>query len=89
VQDKIRRKFTFEGWCWEKSHIPESVWRAGQSHSNIIESVHADVNREGVRCTLLGGLKKGQLFDVQKMRTLKVSCLDISRPFHPKLVSDV
>ncbi|KAF8189164.1 hypothetical protein K438DRAFT_1936105 [Mycena galopus ATCC 62051] len=71
VQDKIRSKFAFEGWCWEKSHIPESVWRAGQSHSNLIESVHADVNREGVRCTLLGGLKKGQSFDTDKMRTLK------------------
>ncbi|KAJ7722544.1 hypothetical protein B0H14DRAFT_2642118 [Mycena olivaceomarginata] len=73
VQDKIRSKFAFEGWCWEKSHIPESVWRAGQSHSNLVESVHADVNREGVRCTLLGGLKKGQSFDTQKMRTLKKS----------------
>ncbi|KAJ7816637.1 hypothetical protein B0H14DRAFT_3877805 [Mycena olivaceomarginata] len=72
VQDKIRSKFAFEGWCWEKSHIPESVWRAGQSHSNLVESVHADVNREGVRCTLLGGLKKGQSFDAQKMRTLKM-----------------
>ncbi|KAJ7322000.1 hypothetical protein DFH08DRAFT_969887 [Mycena albidolilacea] len=72
VQDKIRSKFAFEGWCWEKSYIPESVWKAGQSHSNLVESVHADVNREGVRCTLLGRLKKGQSFDAQKMRTLKM-----------------
>ncbi|KAJ7854834.1 hypothetical protein B0H14DRAFT_2755868 [Mycena olivaceomarginata] len=71
VQDKIRSKFAFEGWCWEKSHIPEAVWRAGQSHSNLIESVHADVNREGTRCTLLGGLKKGQAFDALKMKTLQ------------------
>ncbi|KAJ7867739.1 hypothetical protein B0H14DRAFT_3132843 [Mycena olivaceomarginata] len=71
VQDKIRSKFAFEGWCWEKSHIPEAVWRAGQSHSNLIESVHADVNREGTHCTLLGGLKKGQAFDALKMKTLQ------------------
>lgn len=72
VQDKIRSKFAFEGLCWEKSHIPEDVWRAGASNSNLIESVHADVNREGVRCTLLGGVKKGQAFDAMKMKTLEV-----------------
>ena len=58
--------------CWEKSYIPLSIWRAGESNSNLIESVHADVNREGVRCTLIGGVKKGQAFDAMKMRTLKV-----------------
>ncbi|KAK7022633.1 hypothetical protein R3P38DRAFT_3196030 [Favolaschia claudopus] len=71
VNDKSRSQFAFEGWCWEKSHIPEIVWKAGQSHSNLVESVHADVNREGVRCTLLGGLKKGLAFDTQKMKTLQ------------------
>jgi hypothetical protein len=44
----------------------------GDSNSNLIESVHADVNREGVRCTLLGGVKKGEDFDAMKMRTLEV-----------------
>ena len=72
VQDKIRSKFAFAAMCWERSYIPLSIWRAGESNSNLIESVHADVNREGVRCTLIGGVKKGQAFDVMKMRTLKV-----------------
>lgn len=58
--------------CWERSYIPLSIWKAGDSTSNLIESVHADVNREGVRCTLLGGVKKGEAFDTMKMRTLKV-----------------
>jgi len=58
--------------CWEKSYIPLSIWRAGESNSNLIKSVHADVNREGMRCTLIGGVKKGQAFDTMKMRTLKV-----------------
>lgn len=72
VQDKIHSKFAFPAMCWEKSYIPLSIWRAGESNSNLIESVHADVNREGVRCTLIGGVKKGQAFDAMKMRTLKV-----------------
>lgn len=58
-----------------------TIWKAGDSNSNLIESVHADVNREGVRCTLLGGVKKGEAFDAMKMRTLEVytalfNCLD-------------
>ncbi|KAJ7747876.1 hypothetical protein B0H14DRAFT_2541606 [Mycena olivaceomarginata] len=72
VQDKIRSKFAFPALCWEKSFIPQDVWKAGDGHSNLIESVHADVNREGVRCTLVGGLKKGQAFDNMKMKTLEV-----------------
>ncbi|KAK7026224.1 hypothetical protein R3P38DRAFT_2948380 [Favolaschia claudopus] len=72
VQDKIRSKFAFAGICWEKSFIPEEVWKAGEGHTNLIESVHADVNREGVRCTLVGGIKKGQAFDKMKMRTLEM-----------------
>ncbi|KAJ7822391.1 hypothetical protein B0H14DRAFT_3470795 [Mycena olivaceomarginata] len=72
VQDKIRSKFAFEALCWERSFIPEDVWKAGEAHSNLIESVHTDVNREGIRCTLVGGLKKGQAFDKMKMKTLAV-----------------
>jgi hypothetical protein len=46
---------------------------AGDSNTNLVESVHRDVNREGVQCTLLGGLEKGQAFDAMKMRTLEVN----------------
>jgi hypothetical protein len=58
--------------CSEQSYIPLAVWKAGDSTSNLIESVHADVNREGVRCTLVGGIKKSEAFDMLKMRSLKV-----------------
>ncbi|KAJ7100549.1 hypothetical protein C8R43DRAFT_1141295 [Mycena crocata] len=71
VQDKIRSKFAFAAWCWERSFIPEDIWRAGDSHSNMVESVHADVNREGLDCTILGGIKKGEAFDKLKMKTLE------------------
>lgn len=73
IQDKLRSKFAFAGLCWEKSFIPEEIWRAGDNNSNLIETVHADVNREGVFCTLVGGVKKGEYFDARKMSTLEVS----------------
>ena len=57
--------------CWEKSFIPLIIWRSGDANSNLIESVHADVNREGISCTLVGGIIKGKAFDLMKLRTLK------------------
>lgn len=69
--DKLRSKFAFPGLCWQKSFIPKLIWQVGDSTSNIIESVHADVNREGVGCTLVGGVKKGQYFDNMKEKTLQ------------------
>ena len=75
VVDKMHSKFAFEGMCWAKSHIPKIIWQAGNSNSNLVESVHADVNREGIACTLVGGLKKGYAFDTLKMQTLSVRSL--------------
>ncbi len=75
VQDKVRSKFAFPGICWSKSYIPLPVWRVGASNSNIIEGLHADVNREGVACTLVGGMKKGLHYDTMKLRTLNVSLM--------------
>ncbi|KAJ6549305.1 hypothetical protein DFH09DRAFT_1281487 [Mycena vulgaris] len=68
---KLAGGFVFEGICWERSFMPRSFWEAGDSNSNLIESVHRDANREGVHCTLLGGLQKGQQFDAMKMKTLR------------------
>ncbi|KAJ7795566.1 hypothetical protein B0H14DRAFT_2620857 [Mycena olivaceomarginata] len=56
--------------CWEKSFIPKSIWQVGDNTSNILESVHADANREGISCTLVGGVKKGLHLDSLKMKTL-------------------
>ncbi|KAK7019278.1 hypothetical protein R3P38DRAFT_2632453 [Favolaschia claudopus] len=72
VKDKRTTHFAFQALCWEKSLIPRDVWMAGDTNTNLIESVHRDVNREGVQCTLLGGLQKGQAFDAMKMRTLQL-----------------
>ncbi|KAJ7210251.1 hypothetical protein C8J57DRAFT_1257262 [Mycena rebaudengoi] len=62
--------FFFPGICWERSFIPLDIWNAGDSNSNLVESVHSDVNREGVYCTLLGGLQKARRFDALKMKPL-------------------
>lgn len=73
VKDKESSKFVFPGICWERSHVPKDVWKAGDADSNLIETVHRDSNREGVQCTLVGGLKKSQLFDTVKVTTLQAS----------------
>ncbi|KAJ6477108.1 hypothetical protein C8R47DRAFT_393343 [Mycena vitilis] len=72
VRDKERSHFAFAGMCWAKSFIPKLVWQAGERTSNLIESVHADINREGVHCTLLGGVLKGEFYDTLQMKTLRV-----------------
>jgi hypothetical protein len=60
--------------CWAKSFIPKLVWQIGDSTSNIIESLHSDVNSEGITCSLVGGLCKGHHFDNLKLKTLSVRC---------------
>jgi hypothetical protein len=89
VQDKNRSQFALQALCWEKSHIPELVWRAGDTTSNLIESAHADVYREGIHCTLLGGIAKGQAFDTLKMRTLKVRAFQIVGPSSVAIVLSI
>ncbi|KAJ6462953.1 hypothetical protein C8R45DRAFT_940611 [Mycena sanguinolenta] len=57
---------------------------AGERHSNLIETVHRDVNREGVHCTLLGGVIKGQRFDALKIKTLQeYEAFGIRPSYHP------
>ncbi|OSX56007.1 hypothetical protein POSPLADRAFT_1161553, partial [Postia placenta MAD-698-R-SB12] len=73
IEDKLRSKFAFEGMCWEKSFIPQDIWQAGERHSNLIESQHADANREGTKCSLLGGIVRGRHLDVLKIKTLVAS----------------
>ncbi|KAJ3834076.1 hypothetical protein F5878DRAFT_697457 [Lentinula raphanica] len=71
VDDKESCKFAFPAMCWSKSFIPLDIWRARDRESNIVEVAHADVNLEGTKCTLLGGLYKGRHFDLMKQRFLQ------------------
>ncbi|KAJ3925683.1 MAG: hypothetical protein NXY57DRAFT_1043898 [Lentinula lateritia] len=79
VADKVRTKFAFPGICWERSYIPLEIWNARRRDSNIAEIVHADINREGVRCTLVGGVQKGQHFDC--VRCTLVGCVQKGQHF--------
>ncbi|KAJ7574202.1 hypothetical protein C8J56DRAFT_1065197 [Mycena floridula] len=71
INNKINSKFALQGMCWEKGYIPLSVWKAGDSMSNLIESVHFDANTEGKGCSLIGGIEKGHVLDSLKLSTLK------------------
>ncbi|KAK1224976.1 hypothetical protein PQX77_012125 [Marasmius sp. AFHP31] len=71
LADKETLPFVFPAICWEKSYIPRDVWLARPHSTNTAESVHRDVNREGVRCTLVGATKKGMHFDLLKLKSLK------------------
>ncbi|KAJ6564612.1 hypothetical protein B0H19DRAFT_941881 [Mycena capillaripes] len=83
VRDKETSKFAFPGICWEKSFIPLPIWQAGEPSTNLVEAVHSDVNREGVHCTLLGGLLRGQDYDVMQRETLLVSQSSVFFPSIP------
>lgn len=72
VNDKLSTHFAFEGMCWERSKIPKLIWQMGDSTSNIIESLHADVNTEGIACSLVTGVHRGHHFDNLKLKTLDV-----------------
>ncbi|KAJ7860589.1 hypothetical protein B0H14DRAFT_3445994 [Mycena olivaceomarginata] len=70
IRDKESCQFAFPGICWERSFIPLPVWEAGDPHTNLVETVHSDVNRDGVHSTLLGGLLRGQDYDQMQRATL-------------------
>jgi len=59
--------------CRDFSFIPLPIWKAGDRHTNIIETLHADVNREGKNSTLVGGVVKGRRLHVTKLGTLDIS----------------
>jgi hypothetical protein len=49
------------------------VWEAGDPHTNLVEALHSDVNRDGVHSTLLGGLLRGEDYNTMQRATLLVS----------------
>ncbi|KAF6748810.1 hypothetical protein DFP72DRAFT_819855 [Ephemerocybe angulata] len=69
INDKISSGFAFPAMCWEKSFIPKAVWDYGHRTTNVVESSHADVNREGISLSLVGAYATGYRFDVLKEKT--------------------
>ncbi|KAK0434844.1 hypothetical protein EV421DRAFT_1909145 [Armillaria borealis] len=72
IADKIRSKFAFEAMCWEKSKIPLEIWKAGNASTNLAEGLHADVNREGIQCSAVGGICHGYHFDIMRFKAQQV-----------------
>ncbi|KIJ47690.1 hypothetical protein M422DRAFT_248695 [Sphaerobolus stellatus SS14] len=70
VQNKIVCKFAWPGICWKFSFIPLDIWQVGDRHTNLIETLHADVNREGKFCTALSALIRSLRFDKQKLKAM-------------------
>ena len=73
VHDKICSKFAPPSICWQRSFIPIDIWQAGDNTTNVIGSLHFNVNCKGKSCTLVGGMQAGHRFDLLKMWTLQVS----------------
>ncbi|KAF6743327.1 hypothetical protein DFP72DRAFT_828127 [Ephemerocybe angulata] len=69
LDDKITSKFAFAAMCNQHSFIPRPIWQLYDRTTNLIESLHADANREGRRCSLLSGLFKGKRFDLRKEKS--------------------
>ncbi|KAF8513687.1 hypothetical protein JB92DRAFT_3096430 [Gautieria morchelliformis] len=57
VKQKYDTNFAFAALCWELSHIPLDVWKAGARNSNLIETLHAD---------------EGMHFDLMKLKSVEV-----------------
>ncbi|KAF6760962.1 hypothetical protein DFP72DRAFT_804707 [Ephemerocybe angulata] len=75
VTDKEDSKFAFPAMCWEKSFIPKAIWDLGERTTNISESGHADTNREGTGCSLVGGYLRALRLDVLKEKTVEVGLM--------------
>ncbi|KAJ3924260.1 MAG: hypothetical protein NXY57DRAFT_1092279, partial [Lentinula lateritia] len=63
VQDKIQRGFAFQAICWERNFIPKLIWQTGDATTNVEEGLHANINLDGIACTILRGIAKGHHFD--------------------------
>ena len=74
LDNKINSIFAVPALCQPKCFIPLDIWKAGDRNDNLIETTHADVNREGYSCSLVSGVEKGRRYDLMKSAGLRV-CL--------------
>jgi hypothetical protein len=54
------------------SKIPLDIWRASPSTSNGNEQSHRNVNRDGIKLTMLAGIMRGMHYDARAMQGLDV-----------------
>ncbi|KAJ3722643.1 hypothetical protein C8R42DRAFT_580560 [Lentinula raphanica] len=72
IADKISSKFAFEAMCQQKSFIPLDIWQAGPATTNLVESAHWNIYLEGLECSLLNAVTKGEYLDHLKMTSWQV-----------------
>lgn len=73
LKDKERSSpFAIPALYQPASKIPLEVWRASPSTSNGNEQSHRNINRDGIKLTLLAGIHRGMQYDSRAMRGIKV-----------------
>ncbi|KAK0213592.1 hypothetical protein IW262DRAFT_1301071 [Armillaria fumosa] len=73
LNNKRDSKFALQGMCWEKSFIPLSIWQAGDTTTNAVEMSHIDIYREGMPCSLVGGISHARHYDKMRLHIHRVA----------------
>ncbi|KAK0464267.1 uncharacterized protein EV420DRAFT_1475775 [Desarmillaria tabescens] len=72
LDDKINSGFALEAMCQAKSKIPLDIWCTSSPSTNLSEALHADVNREGIQCLLVGAICRGHHYDLMHLKAQQV-----------------
>ncbi|KAK0214518.1 hypothetical protein IW262DRAFT_1278918 [Armillaria fumosa] len=75
LNNKRDSKFALQGMCWEKSFILLSIWQAGDTTTNAVEMSHIDIYREGMPCSLVGGISCTRHYDKMRLHIHRVSLI--------------
>ncbi|KAK0227928.1 hypothetical protein IW262DRAFT_1264933 [Armillaria fumosa] len=75
LNNKRDSKFALQGMCWEKSFIPLSIWQAGDTTTNAVEMSHIDIYREGMPCSLVGGISRARHYDKMRLHIHRMSLI--------------
>ncbi|KAK0494949.1 hypothetical protein EDD18DRAFT_1354944 [Armillaria luteobubalina] len=73
LNNKRDSKFTLQGMCWKKSFILLSIWQAGDTMTNAVEMSHIDIYREGMPCSLVGGISRACHYDKMRLHIHRVA----------------
>ncbi|KAF8516406.1 hypothetical protein BU17DRAFT_67419 [Hysterangium stoloniferum] len=66
--------FALAGIYQPLSKIPLEIWKASPLTSNGNEQAHRNINRDGIKLTMLAGIMRGMQFDSRCMASLNILC---------------
>ncbi|KAF8525595.1 hypothetical protein BU17DRAFT_41669, partial [Hysterangium stoloniferum] len=66
--------FALAGIYQPLSKIPLEIWKASPLISNGNEQAHRNINRDGIKLTMLAGIMRGMQFDSRCMVSLNILC---------------